>query len=118
LQVQAQLLQEREDMARFAADVEAAESEHQQELDSKDALMQECLAAMQAEEQAKGAAQEALRAAKEWCTRLEQDGAVAAAALDDARERCKDLEAERDEAQVRSVARPADLSTSAAALLP
>ena len=91
---------EREDMARFAADVQAAEQEHQQELDSKDAIMQDCLAAMQAEEQAKVQAQEALRTSRERCGRLEQDWAAAQAELDDLKERCKDLEAQRDETQV------------------
>ena len=106
VQVQAQLTTEREDMARFAADVEAAESEHKRNLDQKDTIMQDVLTAMQSEEAGKLAAQEQARAAKERAARLEQDAASTAATLDDCRERCKDLEVERDEAQVRVAAPP------------
>lgn len=100
MQVQKELDTERQDMARFAADAQAAEAEHAQELASKDALLQEVLEAMQAEEQAKLTAEGALQKAKERATALERDAAAAAAALEECQERCKDVEAERDDALV------------------
>ena len=102
MQVQQELKAERQDKARFATDAQATSSEHAQELADKDALLQEVLEAMQAEEQAKVAAEESLQKAKQRLAALDRDAAAAAAALDECQERCKDLEAERDNALVRA----------------
>jgi chromosome segregation ATPase len=89
-------------MARFAAEAHGIQADHQRELDSKDAIMQDILTAMSSEEQAKIAAQGQLRTCKDRAIQLEQELASATSQLDDIKERCKDLEMERDEAQVCS----------------
>lgn len=89
-------------MARFAAEAHGIQADHQRELESKDAIMQDILTAMQSEEQAKIAAQGQLRTCTERTIQLEQELASATSQLDDSKEKCKDLEMERDEAQACS----------------
>ena len=100
VQVKVQLVAEREEMARFAAEAHSIQGDHQRELESKDAIMQEVLTAMQGEEQAKMAAQEQLQGQKEHLQRLERELASTGAKHDDLKETVKDLEMEREELQV------------------
>lgn len=106
VQARAQLAAEREEVSRFAAEARAIEEEHVAEAAGKERMLQDCLAAMQGEEAAKVAAQGQLRACREHAARLEQEAARGAAALDEALERGKDVEAERDEARVRAPVTP------------
>jgi hypothetical protein len=99
-QVRSQLVAQQEEMSRLTAESVRVRTEHERELESRDRIMQDCLAAMQGEETAKCAAQSQLKVSKEQAHRLEQDLARHLSQLDDVKERCKDLEMERDEFQV------------------
>jgi chromosome segregation ATPase len=100
VQVRSQLVAQKEEMSRLSADSIRVQAEHQRELENRERIMQDCLAAMQGEESAKLSALSQLKACKDQVHRLEQELARHSAQLDDAKERCKDLEMERDEFQV------------------
>jgi hypothetical protein len=100
LQTKANLSKERDEVARLMMDGKRLQDERARETEEKSRIVKDLINAMHAEEQAKLDAQAQLRSIKERAAKLEGSLAETEAKLSDSVEKFRDMEAERDVAQV------------------
>lgn len=112
IQAKLELARQTEESKLHQERLQQLEVQYTEQFKRQDRALKDIAAAMHQEEQAKLAAEKGLQSAKERADTFEDDIKALTRKLEDAHNRCREAEIDRDEFQVRSSSQPPRLKLS------